>query len=64
MRTRPAGAWQRLLDDQHGIITTKQMHENGVNKDSIDHCVETGQWLRVFRGVISVTNGPLTREMQ
>ena len=64
MRTRPAGAWQRLLDDQHGIITTKQMHENGVNKDSIDHCVETGQWLRVFRGVLSVTNGPLTREMQ
>lgn len=64
MKTRPAGTWQRILDEQHGIITTKQMYENGVNKDSIDHCVETGQWLRVFRGVISVTNGPLTREMQ
>ncbi len=63
MRTRPVGAWQRMLDDQHGIITTKQMHAFGVNKDSIGHCVENGQWLRVFRGVISVTNGPLTREM-
>ena len=64
MKTRPAGTWQRLLDEQHGIVTTKQMYENGVNKDSIDHYVETGQWLRVCRGVISVTNGPLTREMQ
>ncbi len=64
MKTRPSGTWQRLLDVQHGIITTKQMYEHGVNKDSIDHCVENGQWLRVFRGVISVTNGPLTREMQ
>ncbi|MEW1932705.1 type IV toxin-antitoxin system AbiEi family antitoxin domain-containing protein [Rhodococcus sp. NPDC079359] len=64
MRTRPAGTWQRLLDEQHGIITTKQMHAFGVNKDSINHYVETGQWLRVFRGVVSVTNGPLTREMQ
>ena len=63
MRARPVGAWQRMLDDQHGIITTKQMHAFGVNKDSISHCVENGQWLRVFRGVISVTNGPLTREM-
>ncbi|KZE99793.1 MULTISPECIES: type IV toxin-antitoxin system AbiEi family antitoxin domain-containing protein [unclassified Rhodococcus (in: high G+C Gram-positive bacteria)] len=64
MRTRPAGTWQRLLDEQHGIITTKQMHAFGVNKDSINYYVETGQWLRVFRGVVSVTNGPLTREMQ
>lgn len=64
MRTRPAGTWQRLLDEQHGIITTKQMHAFGVGKDSINHYVETGQWLKVFRGVVSVTNGPLTREMQ
>ncbi|MGV8875256.1 MAG: hypothetical protein ACOH2Q_22185 [Rhodococcus sp. (in: high G+C Gram-positive bacteria)] len=64
MKTRPAGTWQQLLDAQHGIITTKQMNDMGVNKDSINHCVETGQWLRVFRSVISVTNGPLTREMQ
>ncbi|MBY6410825.1 type IV toxin-antitoxin system AbiEi family antitoxin domain-containing protein [Rhodococcus sp. BP-252] len=63
MVTKPSGRWQELLDAQNGILTTTQLYEQGVNRESIRHAVESGQWLRVFRGVISTTNGPLTRSM-
>lgn len=64
MDTRPSGRLQEHLDEQCGILTTRQLYGLGENRESIRHAVETGQWLRVFRGVFAVTNGPLTREMQ
>lgn len=55
--------WQRLLDDQHGIAGTAQLRLHGFTKASVRHRVETGQWLSVLHGVVSVTNGPLSRPM-
>lgn len=53
-----------LLDPQHGVMTTVQLRACGVTATAVRHHVQSGAWLRVFRNVISLTNGPLTREMQ
>lgn len=53
-----------ILDPQHGIMTTVQLRAGGVSLKAIRHQVESGAWLRVFRNVIAVTNGPLTWEMK
>ncbi|KAA0924011.1 type IV toxin-antitoxin system AbiEi family antitoxin domain-containing protein [Rhodococcus sp. ANT_H53B] len=53
-----------LLDTQHGVLTTVQLRACGFTPKAIRHHVETGQWLRVFRNVICLTNGPLNREME
>lgn len=53
-----------LLDAQHGIATTVQLRACGFTPKAVRHRVETGQWLRVFRNVICLTNGPLSREME
>jgi hypothetical protein len=63
MERRPSGRWQHILDGQHGLVTTKQLLDLGEHRESIRHLVESGQWLRVFRGVLAVTNGPLSRPM-
>jgi hypothetical protein len=55
---------QDFLDHQHGVMTSVQLQANGVTARRIRHCVESGQWLRVFRNVIAVTNGPLSSEMK
>lgn len=55
--------WQNLLDDQHGIVTARQAATNGLSEKEARHRIASGQWLRVFRGVYSVTNGPLSRPM-
>ena len=55
--------WQGLLDAQHGIVTAAQLHQLGHSRSSLRHLVESGQWLRVLRGVFAVMNGPLTRPM-
>ncbi|MDJ0395402.1 type IV toxin-antitoxin system AbiEi family antitoxin domain-containing protein [Rhodococcus sp. G-MC3] len=63
VKTKAQPDWKQLLDAQHGIVTTAQIYKCGMTRQEISHRVETGQWLRVFRGIVSVTNGPLTREM-
>jgi hypothetical protein len=63
MKTALAPNSQELLDLQHGLLTARQLYDLGCRPESIRHAVESGQWLRVFRSVISVTNGPLTRDM-
>lgn len=55
--------FQRVLDYQHGIITTKQLHYLGLSTRQIQHRVESGQWPAVLHGVYAVTNGPLDRSM-
>lgn len=53
-----------LLDSQHGVMTTVQLRACGHSPKAIRHQVESGTWLRVFRNVVAVTNGPLTWEMK
>ncbi|MDJ0395307.1 type IV toxin-antitoxin system AbiEi family antitoxin domain-containing protein [Rhodococcus sp. G-MC3] len=55
--------WQSLLDEQHGLVRTAQSRAHGYTPRAIAHRVESGEWLQVLRGVLSVTNGPLTRPM-
>ncbi len=55
--------WHRLLDAQLGIVRADQLRKHGYSKFDTAHRVETGQWLHVLYGVVSVTNGPLTWPM-
>ncbi|CAH0137471.1 hypothetical protein SRABI91_00386 [Rhodococcoides fascians] len=55
---------QSVLDDQHGLMTSVQLSTFGFTPKAIRHHVETGRWLRVFRNVICLTNGPLSRDME
>ncbi|OAK55532.1 type IV toxin-antitoxin system AbiEi family antitoxin domain-containing protein [Rhodococcoides kyotonense] len=64
MKIATTASRQQLLDSQHGLLTARQLYDLGCRPESIRHAVESGQWLRIFRGVISLTNGPLTRDMK
>ncbi|WP_141136593.1 hypothetical protein [Rhodococcoides kyotonense] len=55
--------WQRLLDDQLGLVGADQLRKYGYSRRDCFHRIETGQWLQVLYEVVSVTNGPLTRPM-
>ncbi|GGG18698.1 hypothetical protein GCM10007304_35830 [Rhodococcoides trifolii] len=57
------GDWQSVLDAQHGVVTTSQLAAFGRSPTAVKFHVDSGQWLRVFYGVIAVTNGPLSRAM-
>lgn len=54
---------QRLIDDQHGLVTRPQIARLGYSRKRIDFLVESRQWQRVLHGVYSVTTGPLDRRM-
>jgi hypothetical protein len=56
--------WQELLDIQDGIVTSEQAMRHGFSARAIRRKTESGQWLRVLFGVLSVTNGALTRNQQ
>lgn len=55
--------WQRLLDDQLGMVSAAQLRKHGHTARATAHRIESGDWLQVLYGVVSVTNGPLTRPM-
>ncbi|WP_252189715.1 MULTISPECIES: type IV toxin-antitoxin system AbiEi family antitoxin domain-containing protein [unclassified Rhodococcus (in: high G+C Gram-positive bacteria)] len=54
---------QRVLDRQHGLVTSRQLRGLGVSTRQIQHMVESGQWSTVLHGVYAVTDGPLDRPM-
>ena len=53
--------WHRLLNEQHGVLTTAQLHHCGITPQQLRHRVRSGRWQQVLHGVHSVTNGPLFR---
>ncbi|MFC7446309.1 hypothetical protein [Rhodococcus daqingensis] len=55
--------FQALLDAQHGLLSSAQLRRFGYPWHRVRHQVDSGHWLSVLRGVISVSNGPLTRPM-
>ncbi len=55
--------WQRLLDEQLGIVRADQLRRYGYTRRITHHRIASGQWLPVLYGVVSVTNGPLTVPM-
>jgi hypothetical protein len=55
--------FQALLDAQHGLLSSSQLRRFGYPWHRVRHQVGSGQWLSVLHGVISVSNGPLSRPM-
>ena len=55
---------ERIIDDQHGIISRTQLREAGVSDGVLEWRLRRGVWRRVLRGVYTVTTGPLTRRAQ
>ncbi|MBT0565494.1 type IV toxin-antitoxin system AbiEi family antitoxin domain-containing protein [Williamsia sp. CHRR-6] len=51
----------RLLDDQDGLFTQKQVAPLGYPWSRVRHHIDTGRWVRVLHGVYSASAGPLTR---
>lgn len=54
---------QRLLNDQDGVVTQRQVGPLGYSRKRIEYLLKSGQWQRVLHGVYAVTTGPLTRRM-
>jgi very-short-patch-repair endonuclease len=53
-------ATDRLFAGQHGLITRKQALEAGLSSRSIQHCLATGSWRQVHRGVYGLGGAPST----
>ena len=53
---------QRLIDDQHGVVTYPQLRPHGYSRKRVQHAIEAGHWQQVLFGVYSVVSGPLTRD--
>ena len=55
-----ASAWEWLLFEQSGIVTTRQA-EAHLGRPRVRHLVHRGTWRSICRGVIAAQAGPLTR---
>lgn len=55
-----ASAWEWLLFEQSGIVTTRQA-EAHLGRPRVRHLVQRGTWRSICRGVIAAQAGPLTR---
>lgn len=56
------GDIDRLVAEQHGMVSTAQLRAAGVTRGQTRWRVDRGVWRPVLRGVLTVTTGPLTRE--
>lgn len=54
--------WQRLLHDQHGVVTCAQLLARGFTDNGIRAQVAAGRWLPLHHGVYVTHSGPLTPE--
>jgi hypothetical protein len=54
----------RIISEQHGIISRRQLREEGLTDAALEWRLRRGVWRRVLRGVYTVTTGPLTRPAQ
>lgn len=55
-------SWQRLLRDQHGVVTYAQLLDRGFTDNGIRAQVAAGRWRRLHHGVYVTHSGPLTPE--
>lgn len=53
--------WQVLRSEQHGVATRDQLISQGLTDQVIRSNIAAGRWRRVYRGVIALFTGPLTR---
>jgi hypothetical protein len=53
---------QRLVDDQHGVVTYPQLRPHGYSRKRVQHAIEAGHWQQVLFGVYSMFSGPLGRD--
>jgi hypothetical protein len=55
-------SWQRLLRDQHGVVTRTQLLARGFTDHGIQAHVDAGRWQRLHEGVYVTYSGPPTAE--
>src|SRR5215210_4933899 len=55
-------AARALARKQHGVITRQQLLRLGFTRDAIDHRIENGRLIPVFRGVYAVGRRELSNE--
>lgn len=54
--------WQRLLSDQHRVVSRCQLLARGFTDDGIRAQLDAGRWQHVHDGVYALFTGPLTPE--
>jgi hypothetical protein len=54
-------SWDRLVKDQGGIVSTRQLRRFGVRAGTINANVVAGRWRPVVRGVYATFTGELSR---
>lgn len=52
--------WQRLLRDQHGVVTRRQLLARGMTDHGIEAHLAAGRWQRLHDGVYVTYTGPPT----
>src|SRR5579884_860681 len=52
----------RIAEQQHGLITRRQLHAAGVDEAAVRHRVASGRIVRVRQHVFRVPGAPATRE--
>jgi hypothetical protein len=55
-------AWQRLLRDQHGVVTRRQLLARGFTDHGIQAQLDADRWQRLHDGVYLTYSGPPTPE--
>ncbi|MEV0704319.1 hypothetical protein AB0I53_41270 [Saccharopolyspora sp. NPDC050389] len=53
--------WEKLVDDQHGVISGAQIREFGLPREFPEAQIEAQRWQRVVPDVYAVFTGPLPR---
>jgi hypothetical protein len=54
--------WQRLLRDQHGVVTRAQLLSRGFSDHGIQAQLDAGRWQRLHDGVYVMYSGPVSPE--
>ncbi|GLZ49438.1 hypothetical protein Acsp06_56230 [Actinomycetospora sp. NBRC 106375] len=54
--------WQRLLRDQHGVVTRAQLRARGITDHAIQAQLDAERWQRLHDGVYVTYSGPPTPE--
>ncbi|NLA34361.1 MAG: type IV toxin-antitoxin system AbiEi family antitoxin domain-containing protein, partial [Actinobacteria bacterium] len=50
----------QLAENQHGVVTLRQLRRHGLTRKTIRHLTTSGQWREAGRGVLVRNGAPVT----